>query len=154
MPKMRFHIKEAWILATGIAIDRITKLLALKELRGGEVVLLPGLIKLRLLFNEGSAFGIKIIKTEKLWIIITSIFVILLYILPVRDRLSRISRGLLISGAVGNLLDRIIYKKVIDFITLPHWPTFNVADILITVGITLALISLLRRKENENTNTT
>jgi signal peptidase II len=43
--------------------------------------------------------------------------------------------GLLIGGAVGNLLDRIINGYVTDFIKFPHWPAFNVADIAITVGV-------------------
>ena len=149
---MRIHIKEAWILASGIGIDRITKLLALKELRRGEISLLSGLIKLKLLFNEGSAFGIKIFKGNKIWIIITSLFIILLYSLPAKDRLSRTSRAFLVSGAIGNLLDRIIYGRVVDFINLPYWPTFNVADALITIGIVLALTSFFKGWRDEDTS--
>ena len=58
--------------------------------------------------------------------------------------------GLLAGGAIGNLIDRLARDGVIDFIDFPAWPSFNVADIAITLGaVTLALIALARRPETE-----
>ena len=50
--------------------------------------------------------------------------------------------GLLIGGAIGNLIDRVAHDAVTDFIKLPHWPAFNVADMSITFGV-LALLWVL-----------
>lgn len=55
-----------------------------------------------------------------------------------------ISTGLLLGGAIGNLLDRILDGSVTDFIKFPHWPAFNVADIAITVGV-ISLVWVLER---------
>ena len=52
--------------------------------------------------------------------------------------------GLLLGGAIGNLIDRLMNGSVTDFIKLPHWPAFNVADIAITLGV-IALVFVLER---------
>jgi signal peptidase II len=53
-----------------------------------------------------------------------------------------IPTGLLLGGALGNLLDRLINGSVTDFVKFPHWPAFNVADISITIGVITLLIVL------------
>jgi signal peptidase II len=57
--------------------------------------------------------------------------------------------GMLVGGAVGNLIDRISSGSVIDFIKLPHWPAFNVADMSITFGV-LALLWVLEGKREDD----
>jgi signal peptidase II len=66
-------------------------------------------------------------------------------------RLVWIPTGMLVGGAVGNLVDRIAYGSVIDFIKLPHWPAFNLADTSITFGVILlvVVIELNSRHSNE-----
>ena len=54
--------------------------------------------------------------------------------------------GLLVGGAAGNLIDRIRLGSVTDFIKLPHWPAFNVADIAVTVGV-VTLLWVLEKKQ-------
>jgi signal peptidase II len=56
--------------------------------------------------------------------------------------------GLLIGGALGNLIDRIAHGAVTDFIKLPHWPAFNVSDIAITLGVVLLVLVLESRRGN------
>ena len=61
-----------------------------------------------------------------------------------RRRLIWLPTGLLLGGAAGNLIDRVRLGAVTDFVKLPHWPAFNVADICITVGV-IVLIYVLER---------
>jgi signal peptidase II len=57
--------------------------------------------------------------------------------------------GLLLGGAIGNLIDRLMHGSVTDFIKLPHWPAFNVADMAITFGV-IALLFVLERGHGRN----
>jgi signal peptidase II len=66
------------------------------------------------------------------------------YVTHIHRRLVWLPTGLLLGGAAGNLIDRVRDGAVTDFVKLPHWPAFNVADACITVGI-LALIYVLER---------
>jgi signal peptidase II len=60
--------------------------------------------------------------------------------------------GMLVGGAIGNLIDRISMGSVIDFIKLPHWPAFNIADMSITFGV-LALLWVLEGKRTDGRRT-
>ena len=64
-----------------------------------------------------------------------------------QDLLTRIGAGLLLGGAVGNLIDRVQSGLVVDFLDFRVWPVFNVADIAITVGAGLLIISVIRSEE-------
>jgi signal peptidase II len=55
-------------------------------------------------------------------------------------RLIWLPTGMLVGGAIGNLIDRVAYGSVIDFIKLPHWPAFNLADTSITVGVVILVV--------------
>ena len=74
---------------------------------------------------------------------------------PGFKRFERFGAGLIAGGAVGNALDRIRFGKVVDFIDVYvqtwHWPAFNIADVAITVGAFLWIVSLFVEKENEPT---
>jgi len=144
---MRFCAKEAWLLTLGITADQITKLWALTRLKGGEISLLP-FIRFRLSFNIGSAFGLRIIESRYIWIVLTLSFVFMLYLLTSKSRGLKFARVLMVSGAVGNLIDRILYGKVIDFIEISSWPSFNLADGMITTGLMLALFYLYKGEKD------
>lgn len=98
--------------------------------------------------NSGAAFGI--LQNENVLLIFTSLIglaAILFYLFypPFEHPLLRVALGMQLGGALGNLVDRLRYGEVTDFISFPHWPTFNVADSCITVGvIVLATFLLLR----------
>ena len=66
-------------------------------------------------------------------------------------RLVRISLGLLLGGAVGNLLDRVLMGQVTDFIDVGVWPIFNLADSAIVTGITILIALFIFDKEKSNT---
>ena len=77
-------------------------------------------------------------------LLIAFVILFLIYLLIISDKLDKISLSLIIGGAIGNFYDRMIFKAVPDFIDLHyknfHWFTFNVADILISLGIIIFLI--------------
>jgi signal peptidase II len=99
--------------------------------------------------NTGGAFGI-FSSHPQLFLVLSSILAIagLLMITQI-SRFSTIlqfSFGSVIGGAVGNLIDRLMVGKVIDFIDFHFWPVFNVADIAICVGVFLLMIQIYREK--------
>ena len=84
-------------------------------------------------------------------IAITLVVVSALLVFFVRERERRwiwLACGLIVGGALGNLLDRIRAGSVTDFIQLPHWPAFNVSDIAITFGV-LTLLWVLERRSSQ-----
>lgn len=91
--------------------------------------------------NVGIAFGIKI----PFILILTLIFIpLIIYIackeLNLNNKIAKISVGLILAGALGNVIDRITKGFVIDFISVPSWPSFNFADIYISAGVLMIVI--------------
>jgi signal peptidase II len=94
--------------------------------------------------NNGVAFGF-LAGGGALVVIVTAAvaLVLLVYFLRAPDRpWLWLSTGLLVGGAIGNLVDRLISGSVTDFIKVPHWPAFNVSDIAITIGV-ISLVLVL-----------
>ena len=148
-----------------ILIDQFTKYTADTALP----LLVPQAItsnfNLTLLYNYGAAFDI--LSDAGGWqrwffittaLLITAVMTIWLNRLETDDRWTALSLALIIGGAVGNLIDRVIYGYVIDFLDFyigdNHWPTFNVADSAITVGAIILLISglLVPHKQDADTH--
>ena len=132
-------------------LDRVTKFLALKELQSPFEVI-PGFFSLRLAENKGAAFSIFSTGSEPvrvLFLIVVPVIIciyILYYVL--KNRLSpktSISLGLIFGGALGNLYDRLINGKVLDFLDFHignyHYPTFNVADVAVFFGTVILILS-------------
>jgi signal peptidase II len=93
--------------------------------------------------NAGAAFGIFQNFTLGFLIISTLVMIgILIYYwrLPASDWSGRLGLSLVFGGAIANAYDRAVKGSVIDFIQVPHWPIFNVADSSVTVGVTLLLL--------------
>lgn len=135
-----------------LALDRITKQWAETALAGRRSELLDGLVPLTLAHNRGAAFGIEFGSDPRFFFIpVTILALILLGALLVqagkRDHLRVLAVSLVISGAIGNLYDRITNALgVVDFIGpinlgFMSWPIFNVADIAITTGAVLLAVS-------------
>lgn len=140
------------ILPVVLVLDRITKQWAERSLGGRHMELLDGLVPLTLAHNRGAAFGIELGSNPRLFFIpITILALILLGALLVqagkRDYLRVLAVSLVISGALGNLYDRVTNPLgVVDFIGpinlgFMHWPIFNVADMAITTGAVLLALS-------------
>ena len=136
-----------------VALDRLTKQLAVDRLDLGEVyTVVPG-FNLALVLNHGAAFGF--LADSGGWqrwffvtvgiVISTLIMTTLLRPRPANGFL-RFGLMLILGGAVGNIIDRVSHGYVIDFVDLYwqawHWPAFNVADVGITMGALIVLLDI------------
>jgi signal peptidase II len=127
-----------------VAIDQVVKAVVRDSIaRGGHVDVIPGidLVNVR---NTGVAFSM-LSDGGALPVIVGLVAVAALlafFVTHLRRPLVWLPTGLLLGGAAGNLIDRIRDGAVTDFVKLPHWPAFNVADIAITFGV-LALLYVL-----------
>jgi signal peptidase II len=145
------------LLAAAILVaDQITKWWALHGLRFGEAVpVIPGLFSLTLVMNPGLAFGMLGGVPESFrWMVgllsigaVVLLAVIAARLLPTGGAWTRLALGLIFGGAAGNLIDRLRFGAVVDYLDFYwgayHWPAFNVADSAITVGVTLLAFRML-----------
>ena len=129
-----------------IGLDHLTKYMAI-SLKAGDIVIFDKFLKLTYLENRGAAFGI--LENKKIFLIIG--FVILYIFKNYKSLMNfeKVIYGLLLGGALGNLIDRIFRGYVIDFISvkLPFnydFPVFNVADIAVVVSCILLVIFSLK----------
>ncbi len=109
---------------------------------------LDGVLFLTVTRNRGAAFGLFQNFTVGFLLISAAVLVaILIYYwrLPARDWSARLGLALVFGGAIANAYDRGVKGSVIDFIQVPHWPIFNVADSAITVGVAVLLIGSVWR---------
>jgi signal peptidase II len=142
--RVRGYARAAAVLACVVILDQVTKHAVESGMRIGQVhKLIPGL-QLVDIRNTGVAFSlfsgggtIVLVITLVALAGLTSYFALR----PAR-RLLWLPTGLLLGGAIGNLIDRIREGSVTDFIKLPHWPAFNVADMAITVGVIVLLYTI------------
>lgn len=139
-----------WIIAIIVFIvDRITKLAILNKFSLGESIAVLPFISITYVQNTGTAFGL-LQNASVLFIILAAL--VSAYILYTYRRYSGIvlvALALLLAGALGNLLDRILYGSVTDFINFHIWPVFNIADSAITIAIILLLFHELVQKRRK-----
>lgn len=135
-----------------IAADQWTKHFALTGLRYAQPVsVIPGLFNLTLHFNPGVAFGL-FADLEPFWrMIVLSLtttlafgFIAFFLMKDFRsDQIGRLALAVIVGGALGNIIDRVRFGYVIDFldfyVSSYHWPTFNIADSCICVGVVVLL---------------
>lgn len=142
-----------FIIAIGVLVDRLVKKWALVTLKGGmDIEVIKGFFTLQYLENKGAAFGIfqgKIILLTIVTLIVLVAMIVYLFKFKPKSKMLKISFALIISGAIGNLLDRIMYKYVVDFLMLHYkdiyyFPTFNVADVLVVSGTIILAICILK----------
>lgn len=139
-------------VAVGLyALDQVTKALAVDRLSDGDVSVVGQLLVLHLVRNPGAAFSAGTQFTVALsCIAVVAVVVVLIVSLRAGSRLWALALGLLLAGIAGNLTDRLLRPPgplrghVVDFLMLPHWPVFNVADMCINVGAVLILIQAFR----------
>lgn len=135
------------LAAVVVVLDQLSKIWAVSALSDGPVEVIGTLLQWRLTRNPGGAFSLLTGLTPVLAVLAVAMAV---YIVRTTRRTADIvmaySLGLVLGGAVGNLVDRMVRSpgflrgEVVDFIKVPHWPTFNVADSAITVGVILIAI--------------
>jgi len=139
----------AAVAAVAIALDQATKTWALTTLSGREPLHVLGSLQLAISFNSGVAFSLG--QGSGLSIVPLALAVVLVVVYAARNlggRLAACSVGLVVGGASGNLVDRLVRGHdgaVVDFIDLQWWPVFNFADACIVVGGALLAVASLRR---------
>jgi signal peptidase II len=146
----------ACVAAIVLVVDQLSKALVLTFLAPGaphaEVVIVPGLLRLYYVENTGAAFGLFQGKNPLLAFLAFGVVVALVVWFRelVRFWLGALALGLQLGGAVGNLIDRFRHGFVVDFIDFSFWPTFNLADSAITIGVLMLLYVLLRQGQLES----
>ncbi len=152
-------LKWLWVSALVLVLDQASKLVADAALALHEPVVLLPVLAITKAYNAGAAFSF--LGDAGGWqrwffiVLATLVSVILLVWLSrlkAHERHAALALALILGGAVGNLVDRVLYGYVIDFIDVYygswHWPTFNVADSAITVGAGLLLLEALFGKHD------
>jgi len=125
-----------------IMLDRITKVWA----AGLKVEKDYGFFAFTYITNTGAGFS----TFQNMNIFLAILAIILLAVLIYfRDSVPRFSLMLIISGIIGNVIDRIFYGSVIDFINLKFWPVFNIADSMIFIGVIYWIIILVKESKEE-----
>ena len=132
------------IALVGALVDWGSKAAAVAAIDGAPISI-GTTLDLRVSRNPGIAFGMASRLPSGVVVAATFLVTAGLVILAVRGELpSPTGAGLIIGGAIGNLGDRLLGGTVVDFIDLSWWPSFNVADVLLTLGVATSLFSSLR----------
>jgi len=142
-----------WITVAVVIADQVTKYFALKHLMRSEMALTP-FLNLALAFNTGAAFSF--LSDAGGWqnfffvgvaAVVSIIILFMIRRLGANDTQVAVALMLVLGGAAGNVIDRVRFGYVVDFIDIYyrtwHWPTFNVADSAITIGAVLLIMDSL-----------
>ena len=145
---------QLWLFSTALvitALDQVVKRVVVNAMEMGQAIDVVGsFVRLTRTSNTGGAFGL--LRGRGNWFIVVSFVAALAIAALSRQiargrRVERLAFGLILGGAVGNLIDRVRLGAVIDFIDIGgtgyRWPAFNVADSAITIGVTLLAVSLV-----------
>jgi signal peptidase II len=133
-----------------VIIDRLAKFLVFNNLFEGQSIgIIPRIFHLTLVLNTGAAFGLFKNKSE---FFITASFIVIALIFTYvwfdkeKDLISLSALGLILGGAIGNLIDRLTFGYIVDFLDFRVWPVFNIADSAITIGSMLLILRILFKK--------
>lgn len=134
-----------------IALDQITKSLVMGKLNLRQSIpIIDGMLHFTYVRNTGIAFSL-FPRMNIVIIILSTITVFLLFHIyrktSADNLLTKASLIFIASGAIGNLIDRVQYSAVIDFIDFRIWPIFNLADAFIVIGVAVIIVDQLRRKD-------
>lgn len=158
MPSQKKAWVWIWLSLLIIAIDQLTKYLVVQNLVYGQPYRVTSYFNLWLNYNPGAAFsflggagGWQVFLFSGLSIIVSLVLVLWLGRTPRRDWLMALALSLILGGALGNLIDRVRFKYVVDFFDFHigtwHFATFNVADTAVTIGACLLVIRLIFVKD-------
>ncbi len=155
---MNFEINDSIKKGLGVALvvfllDQISKvfLLEVVNLSARQVIEITSFFNLVMVWNKGISFGMfnDVSYSHYIFSAIAVLIVIFLifWLQKPENSLQVLSLGLIIGGAVGNLIDRLRFQAVVDFLDFHimgyHWPAFNIADAAISIGAGLLIISIL-----------
>jgi signal peptidase II len=154
----KWKLVFSWLVLI-VALDQLTKFIVDRAMPlHHSIPVIDGFFNLTYVRNTGAAFGIFARSHEAFrlpFLILVSVLAIgfiFLMLKRLRDKEIGLVTALsfIVSGAIGNLIDRVLYGEVIDFLDFYwsnyHWPAFNLADGFITIGVTITLFFLIRAK--------
>ena len=157
--KKSFFI-NSFIITIIFSLDRISKfyIILKSETNLSSSLFTSKFLNINLIWNEGIAFGLFSFNENYLYNLLTILIVIVIFIILIMiiksEGFKRYALSMIFGGAVGNLYDRIFYSAVPDFIDFHikdfHWFIFNVADIFITIGIIIMIMSEFKGNELKN----
>lgn len=143
------------LVALGLALavfvlDQGIKAIVEASMRAGESIpVVPGFLSITYIKNDGGAFGI--LGGSQLLLLVGSVVavgvVVRMLLAGQSSRLATLACGLILGGAVGNLLDRLTTGEVTDYVHFSFWYVFNAADAAITIGVAALLLSTFRMQE-------
>ena len=142
------RFKEAFLISIiVVALDQMTKYLAINYINPYDSIKILPFLHLVLVTNKGAAFGMFKHIGSSFFIAASVIAIIFVIYLLIKGKEDHLGLSLILGGAIGNLIDRILYGSVVDFIDLSigkyHWPAFNIADSALSVGVTIILLNNL-----------
>ncbi len=143
------------IVSVILSLDQLSKFIVTSNVAYFHPVpVIKNFFYISIVHNRGAAFGI--LKDQTPLFIFTSVLAIILIILNLRGGKNRksynIFLSLILAGAMGNLIDRVFFGYVIDFLDFRIWPVFNVADSAITIGAVLLAWNILFDKKHVSDN--
>ncbi len=153
------YIRFVGVVALVVLLDQITKAMVLKMMPlFKSIVVIPGFFNLTHVHNPGGAFGFLAQNGSpwRHWMFLGAAVVALSMILYFHHQTPKthpylgLGLSLIFGGAIGNLIDRLRFGEVIDFLDFYaahfHWPTFNVADSAVTIGVGIFVLHILFKK--------
>ncbi len=156
------YIKLVSIAGIVVLIDQITKILILKSLTlYHSIPVIPGFFNLTHVLNPGGAFGFMANQSSTvrviLFLLVSSLAICFIFYFymntPQTHPYLSASLAMIFGGAIGNMIDRIRFGKVVDFLDVyiknMHWPAFNVADAAISIGMVIFIYHILFKKMPE-----
>ncbi|MFC2039340.1 signal peptidase II [Chloroflexota bacterium] len=149
-------VRELSFLLTAslvIAIDQVSKFVVRANMFLGQSTPEEGFFRITYITNAGGSWGLfgnpVFLSTATIVVIVAIVVIYLRYPLAKRT-LVRVALGLLLGGAIGNVVDRLSHGHVTDFIDVGAWPVFNLADCAIVIGIIVSVPCLIFSLKREN----
>lgn len=132
------------------AADQFFKYLVNKNLPPGQSMPLIGnIIKLTYVKNTGAAFSLFVGFSPYLAIVGMAVILAAIYFhfrIPAKNYLAQIALAFILGGSLGNLIDRLFRAYVIDYLDITIWPVFNLADVMINLGVVLLIYNLFKKE--------
>ena len=160
MASLKSNSRQAFLLWLGLSsllliLDQLTKIIAKNSLFEGVSQPVTSFLNWTLVYNSGAAFSfLAQAGGWQRWFftgvgIIAALIMIWLIRKNAHQTIFSLALSLVLSGAIGNVIDRIIYGAVVDFVDVHymgwHWPAFNIADSAITIGVILLIVDEIKR---------
>ena len=143
-----------------VLLDQLSKYWVVHHLMSTpQVIEVTPFFNIVMVWNRGASFGLFSSGSEWSPIILGGLAIVVslfltIWLIKSKSRYLSLALGLVIGGALGNVIDRVIYRAVADFLDFHvagyHWPSFNVADIAITLGVVMLLFDGLKTGRRDN----